>query len=192
MRRPFSRLEASVYERFVAGAVVEVVTPVLRSAIGDARRVLDVGCGGGGIAHRLGAIGVDASIAMATRARGLAAAAHALPFRNDSFDAVVSSCSIKHWANPLHGIGECTRVLRPGGVLAVVEMDRDASLRDVNRFARRTRVPRVLRWLYAELDKAVVLPTAPDAAELEAWVGRGASSSTKLDGLPFRIVVHHP
>lgn len=184
----YSALESRVYERFIAGAVADIVVPVLRDAIGDAERILDVGCGGGSVAARLGAVGVDASVTMARRAGGVAGSALALPFRDRAFDAVVSSCSIKHWPNPLHGVTECLRVLRRGGALAVIELDRGASFGDVNRFARRTRVPGVLRWLYAELDKTVVLPTAPDAVELDAWVG---SASTKLDGLPFRLAVHH-
>ncbi|HYD10982.1 MAG TPA: hypothetical protein VEA78_12850, partial [Acidimicrobiales bacterium] len=37
------------------------------------------------------------------------------------------------------GIAECNRVLQPGSSLAVVEMDRDASLADLRAFAALTR-----------------------------------------------------
>lgn len=40
-----------------------------------------------------------------------------LPFRSDSFDAVLSSDVIEHLADGLEAVGEIHRVLRPGGVL---------------------------------------------------------------------------
>jgi SAM-dependent methyltransferase len=43
---------------------------------------------------------------------------HALPFEDDSFDVVVHSDTLEHVSNPVHALGECRRVLRPGGFLA--------------------------------------------------------------------------
>ena len=34
------------------------------------------------------------------------------PFRDATFDTVVSSCSIKHWPDPAAGVREMRRVLR--------------------------------------------------------------------------------
>ena len=42
-----------------------------------------------------------------------------LPYDTGSFDLVVHSDTIEHVPDPLRGIGECRRVLRPGGWLAM-------------------------------------------------------------------------
>ncbi|MFC1928294.1 methyltransferase domain-containing protein [Chloroflexota bacterium] len=43
--------------------------------------------------------------------------AQRLPFENDSFDVIVSHGTIEHLPRPTQFLGECYRVLRPGGIL---------------------------------------------------------------------------
>jgi SAM-dependent methyltransferase len=98
-------------------------------------RVLDVGCGPGHLANRLTrdhgleVTGLDLDPAMIARAQANAARAvaaersptfvvggvAALPFPDDSFDLVVSTLSLHHWADATAGQAEIGRVLRPGG-----------------------------------------------------------------------------
>ena len=98
-------------------------------------RVLDVGCGPGHLANRLArdhafdVTGLDLDPAMIARARANAERAvpserrptfvgggvAALPFPDASFDLVVSTLSMHHWAEPAAGLAEIGRVLRPGG-----------------------------------------------------------------------------
>ncbi len=103
------------YERWVA----EALTP-------DAK-VLDLGCGRGGIVERLGTcgtwVGIDPDWAslrdhrVAALPRGQATA-HRLPFADCTFDLVVSSWVFEHLPDPAGIFGEVVRVLRPGGRLA--------------------------------------------------------------------------
>jgi SAM-dependent methyltransferase len=93
--------------------------------------LLDAGCGtGGNLAHLAGpgsGVGLDrAAEALARcRRRGLTALVRgdvaALPFADASFAAVVSASVIYHeWVtDPGVALGECRRVLRPGGLLLV-------------------------------------------------------------------------
>jgi ubiquinone/menaquinone biosynthesis C-methylase UbiE len=107
-------------------------------------RVLDIACGDGfytrRIAERLGPggaiTGVDINLAYlseaseeASRQSGLAkidfvaASFDRLPFPDDSFDLVWCAQSLYTLPDPVAAIGHMARVLRPGGVVAVLEND---------------------------------------------------------------------
>lgn len=124
-------------------------------------RVLDLGCGKGRFAAALEAdgaevLGLDRSAAMLASARGLdrvRASARHLPFPPASFDGVVAVEVFEHL--PARAIGavirEVRRVLRPGGVVAIV--DKNAGSWN----ARRPWLPNLLvkrideargRWMY--------------------------------------------
>ena len=98
----------------------------------NGRRMLNVGCGTGGFnvaADRAGALpcGVDVNVEAVTICwlrrtldhRGLyaAAAAEALPFRDDEFDLVVCLSALEHVADVPASLREMARVLRPEGTL---------------------------------------------------------------------------
>jgi SAM-dependent methyltransferase len=89
-------------------------------------RVLDIPAGKGDDSRRLLALGYDvvpADLFPETfdRAIGLkcepADLAKAWPFADGSFDYVLSSEAIEHLPDQMHMLGECARVLRPGGRL---------------------------------------------------------------------------
>jgi ubiquinone/menaquinone biosynthesis C-methylase UbiE len=95
-------------------------------------RALDVGCGPGALTavlvERLGAASVSAAdpsapFVDACRARlpgvdVVEAAAEALPFADDAFDATVSQLVINFMRDGEAGVREMARVTRPGGVVA--------------------------------------------------------------------------
>jgi SAM-dependent methyltransferase len=102
----------------------------------DGARVLEVGCGPGLLSlrlarqHGLDVTGVDLDPAMIGRARAnadrrgnsqarrpsfLVDDVACLAFPDGSFDLVVSTLSMHHWADPTAGLAEIGRVLRPGG-----------------------------------------------------------------------------
>ncbi|TWU27174.1 putative S-adenosylmethionine-dependent methyltransferase [Novipirellula galeiformis] len=79
--------------------------------------VLDLGCGSRDHAapveslnHRY--VGVDYS----NKAADFLADAHALPFKDGSFDCVLSYAVLEHLYNPFVAVSEVCRVLRPGGI----------------------------------------------------------------------------
>lgn len=98
--------------------------------INNATRVLDLGCGTGNVASRLSGflkadiIGLDRSVQMLNRARGksvevLAAELdeNGLPFRDGSFDAVISTYVIQHINNHGRLFSEIYRILSRGRLI---------------------------------------------------------------------------
>ena len=190
---PYHAIESWFYDRAVAPAVAEMIEKHLdllgpfMDAIPEDGRLLDVGCGGGQLAISLARqhpewriTGLDLSREQVRRAkkrgRGLGkqvqfitGSALAMPFKPATVDGLISVCSIKHWQEPGKGLEECLRVLRPGGPLVVVEVDRNYR-RDAGRaFVARQHVPGYFRpiamygfkWKIAarslSMDKALAL-----------------------------------
>jgi ubiquinone/menaquinone biosynthesis C-methylase UbiE len=129
--------------RLLLGSLFGPIAADIAAAAGDDARLLEVGCGPGHLSirlardHGLDVTGLDLDPAMIERARANAERARAnaertlphadnrpdfvagdvaaLPFADESFDLVVSTLSMHHWADPTAGLNEIGRVLRPGG-----------------------------------------------------------------------------
>ncbi len=106
-------------------------------------RVLDVGCGPGsitlGLARSVGTegacVGIDLELSQVELARQAAQRAgasnvdfelgsvYALPFEDETFDAVFAHALFEHLARPGEALAELRRVLRAGGVLGVCSSD---------------------------------------------------------------------
>jgi SAM-dependent methyltransferase len=128
---------AGVYDtlsRLLLGSFTARIAADVAAVAPAGARVLEVGCGPGHLSIRLArhgyeVTGLDLDPAMIDRARANAdrpgnadqrrpsfvvgdVAALAVP--DDSFDLVVSTLSMHHWADPAVGLAEIGRVLRPG------------------------------------------------------------------------------
>jgi SAM-dependent methyltransferase len=118
-------------------------TPTLAVALAEAAgvtagmRVVDVGCGPGGLtvelaarvgAERVAAIDPAAHFAAACRERNPGADVHEgvaeeLPWSDGTFDAALSSLVIGFMSDPDRGMSEMARVTRPEGTVAVCMWD---------------------------------------------------------------------
>ena len=127
-----------LYARFVgryapslAAALIEVV------GIEPGNRLLDVGCGPGGLAKALAEVvgaenvsAVDPSEPFAKTCREQVpgadvqvAAAEELPFADDSFDGAFAQLVVNFMTDAERGVGEMKRVVKPGGTVAACTWD---------------------------------------------------------------------
>jgi SAM-dependent methyltransferase len=129
---------ADKYDRFM-GRYTRTLAPQLADAAGvtSSMRVVDVGCGPGGLtsvlADRVGAESVAAidpapQFAEACRSRAPGAdvrvgVAEELPWPDDAFDAALSCLVVAFMQDPDRGVGEMARVTRPGGTVAACMWD---------------------------------------------------------------------
>jgi SAM-dependent methyltransferase len=129
--------DAVVYDalsRLLLGPFLARIAADVAAVAPEGARVLEVGCGPGRLSirlarqHGLEMTGLDLDPAMIARARAntdragnrggrrpsfLVGDVAALAFPDRSFDLVVSTLSMHHWADPTAGLTEIGRVLRP-------------------------------------------------------------------------------
>jgi ubiquinone/menaquinone biosynthesis C-methylase UbiE len=207
----YSLPEAWAYDRFVAPAVMDMSDAVVDDYLADlppGARVLEVGCGGGQLAHAvleqrrdLRWVGLDASKAQIDRAHRrnvghqsaefVVGDALALPFSDQCFDATVSIASIKHWADQSKGLAECVRVLRPGGRLVVVEADRGCRFHDAQAFVSRWRLPKAMRPLSLALFRTLVAGRSIDLDEARSLMSELPLTSwevSRVRGTPALVM----
>jgi len=110
--------------------------------------------------------------------------AMALPFPDMSFDRVVSVNSIKHWPDPVQGLSEIRRVLRPRGQAFISEADRSASPEALLAFSEKYRAWYICGPLMRWILRNVVFGKSYTAAELKTIAGRAGFSDTTIQVAP--------
>jgi SAM-dependent methyltransferase len=156
---------------------------VLVSALGRGpARILDVGCGTGGLIRRLAPrqaawrwTGLDVSpVACAlartrTEAEVVEGAAEHLPFADGTWDAVVAADVLYHLDDDVAALREMARVLRPGGLLVANEP--------------------ALAWLWSYHDEAVQGRRRYSRRQLQERVGE---AGLVVDRATYRNAVAFP
>jgi SAM-dependent methyltransferase len=192
--------------------------PYLLPSLRPGLDLLDVGCGPGTITVDLArlvapgrVVGIDVAEAPLAEARAAAARdgvevsfgvgdVYSLEFEDDSFDVVHAHQVLQHLTDPVAALREMARVCRPGGVLAVRDVDYAATswfpldegldrwLSTYSAVARRNAAEpdagrRLLAWAHAAGLRDLSATTSSwcfaTPAEREWWGGSWAARSTE-------------
>ena len=172
----------------------EVYESLIRQRLRPDTRLLDLGCGRGGVLEQLAdavtqPIGLDPDLSSLRQHRlpdlsRAVALADALPVCDECIDLLVCSWVFEHLADPARVLAEIRRVLRPGGCLVFLTPNAHSLVVRLNRVLRplqRALVPRL--YGRTEADTFPVryrINTLPRIAVLAAGAG--------LDGDLLRLV----
>ena len=198
-------------ERPAFGDLDDRLLDGLAEHISRARTLLDVGCGPATFAARVRArhpavavIAVDPSRTFTARGNGsgngngngdgdgdgdgdgvmlVRAAGEALPIATGAIEIAMSLSSIRHVRDRAATMRELRRVVAPGGVAIVVELDPAAEPRRVAAHADRLGSA-LLRHAFAPL----VLRTAPPAAAIDELAARAGFTRRTLRADPIQPV----
>jgi SAM-dependent methyltransferase len=168
---------------------------LVREHLAASERLLDVGCGRGGLVEQLAhplahTIGLDPDQRSLREHRlpGLprvAAHSAALPFSAGAFGIVTASWVLEHLTTPAADLAEIARVLRPGGVFVFVTPNRRHPLIQLNRPLSRLAAlqRRLVRGLYgrAESDTYPAHYRANTGRDLNRLAAAAGMTLTYLD-----------
>ena len=214
---PIPNVFWEIYDRWVSPAVVAALQLDLHDrlirALPAGSRLLDVGSGGGQHAVQIAqtrpdlrVVGVDISTTMVKRSRALAERAHVsdrvsfdlgdamdLRFETDSFDVVYCAGPLKQVPDKPRALRECYRVLRPGGKLLAMDVNRGCSYDDVVNFVNRTPLPKPGRTVLENYFSAYVARQSIDLDEARAlWSQlpmRDSDGPRRIPGHPAFVMV---
>jgi ubiquinone/menaquinone biosynthesis C-methylase UbiE len=159
------------------GEAAAFLAPHLRAGM----RLIDCGCGPGSITTDLAravapgeAIGIDLREDALTQARTLArergitnvtfrtASIYQLPYADGSFDAAFACAVLQHLTAPLAALEEMRRVLKPGGVIGIVDASSTITFRHPTN-------PLLEKWdTFRGLEREYTSGRSSDALQLRA------------------------
>ncbi len=173
LRGPFGARAARRYteQRVGFGDLDRRLVASLQSELDAAQVVVDVGAGNGELASAIaGACGAmviavepSGAFGPARGATTVRAVGEALPIATGAVDVAVCLSALRHMNDRRAALRELRRVVRPGGVAAIVEVDPESSR------ARRKRHTRAMRSRTARIAfEWVVLRACPPASHFAA------------------------
>jgi demethylmenaquinone methyltransferase/2-methoxy-6-polyprenyl-1,4-benzoquinol methylase len=167
-------------------------------------RVLDLCCGTGDLLVTRGGLGIDFCHPMLLAARrkrpgaGLVEAdALALPLADRSFDVAATAFGFRNLANYEKGLREIERVLKPGGVAAILEFSQPPSavLAALYRFYSRRILPAIGGAVSGDRSAYEYLPESvrkfPSADQLADMMREAGFVEVRFERLTAGIVALH-
>jgi ubiquinone/menaquinone biosynthesis C-methylase UbiE len=93
--------------------------------------------------------------------------AQALPFDDETFDAVVCRAAFKNFADPMAALNEMERVLKPGGFGLIMDLNRETPSRDLDDYVDRMQMGPISRSMTRIIFKHMLIKRAYAPSDFE-------------------------
>jgi ubiquinone/menaquinone biosynthesis C-methylase UbiE len=107
--------------------------------------------------------------------------ASAMPFADASFDLLVCRAAFKNFAEPARALQEMRRVLRPGGRALIVDLRRDVSMKDINRYVDGLGLGFFSRWFTSFTFRFMLLHRAYTVDAMQQLIAPIGFAKTRID-----------
>lgn len=182
----------------------------------DPRRILDVACGTGDVAFRLHEIYPDAEITGLDLSEGMLDVARrklagmngsarskisfiqgdslAMPYPDATFDLLTVAYGVRNFERLSEGLKEMARVIKPGGVLCIVELSEPANpvIKSLYRLYARNLIPAVGRLVSKDPRAYTYLPESiaacPQRADMTRLMTAAGFKSPSFRSLTLGVV----
>ena len=113
-------------------------------------------------------------------------------FSSETFNGIYCLMAIKHFPDPIRGLHECIRILKPGGRMFFSEFFAEASLADIVNLVKQVRIADFLKPIISRLIQLGMRNLVPKKADVEKWKNKLSSKGFFLleyfQGYPFFIL----
>lgn len=106
--------------------------------------------------------------------------AAAMPFADASFDLLVCRAAFKNFAEPVKALKEMRRVLRPGAKGLIIDLRRDVSMDEINRYIAGLQLGFWSRWSTRLTFRFMLLRRAYTVAEFEKLLAGVGFARTEI------------
>jgi ubiquinone/menaquinone biosynthesis C-methylase UbiE len=104
-----------------------------------------------------------------------------MPFADESFDFLVCRAAFKNFSDPVGALREMRRVLRPGRKGVVIDLRRDVSMAEINRYVDGLGLPRASRLFTKLTFRFMLIKRAYTQQEFETMLRQVPFASTRID-----------
>lgn len=118
--------------------------------------------------------------------------ASAMPFAGESFDLIYCSAAFKNFTEPVKALDEMHRVLRPGGEAVIVDLRKDASLKEINDYVDRSGRSGFDAWMTKWTFRHFLVPRAYTLEDINrmARLSRFGQCTVTTNGMGFEVRFH--
>jgi len=111
--------------------------------------------------------------------------ASAMPFAGETFDLVVCRAAFKNFSRPQEAIDEMFRVLKLGGRAIIIDLSKNASMKEVDRYIERLGVG-CLNSLFMKFTfRYMLMPRAYSESEIESFASRSKFGKIEIVSKPL-------
>jgi ubiquinone/menaquinone biosynthesis C-methylase UbiE len=111
--------------------------------------------------------------------------ASALPIDDESVDFVACRAAFKNFTEPVKALAEMRRVLRPGGHAMLIDMRRDVSVPELQRYVNGLGVSRLNRWFMMLSFRGMLIKRAYTIEEIRRMAVEAGWADPRIDTSPL-------